>query len=138
MEQEATAQLEKPSEERQKELAGVDKTIAFGIRALRRHQVLLTREQWLKEAEKCESEGSPRTCEAIIKATIAMEIEEEDRLDTWVSDAESAEGKGMVGTARAIFAYALKVYPDRKSLWRKAADLEKVHGTRYSFISFPS
>jgi hypothetical protein len=23
------------------------------------------------------------------------------------------------------------VYPDRKSLWRKAADLEKAHGTRY-------
>jgi hypothetical protein len=27
-------------------------------------------EQWLKEAERCESEGSPRTCEAIIKATV--------------------------------------------------------------------
>jgi pre-mRNA-processing factor 6 len=101
------------------------------VRELRRHQVLLTREQWLKEAERCESEGSPRTCEAIIKATVAMEIEEEDRLDTWVGDAESAEAKGMVGTARAVLAYALKVYPDRKSLWRKAADLEKAHGTRY-------
>lgn len=130
MEQEATAHPEKPLEERNKALEGVDRTIAFGIRALRRHQVLLTREQWLKEAERCESEGSPRTCEAIIKATIAMEVEEEDRLDTWVSDAESAEGKGMVGTARAILAYALKVYPDRKSLWRKAADLEKTHGTK--------
>jgi pre-mRNA-processing factor 6 len=60
-----------------------------------------------------------------------MEIEEEDRLDTWIGDAESAEAKGMVGTARAILAYALKVYPDRKSLWRRAADLEKTHGTRY-------
>ena len=60
-----------------------------------------------------------------------MEIEEEDRLDTWVGDVESAEAKGMVGTARSILVYALKVYPDRKSLWRKAADLEKAHGTRY-------
>ena len=138
MEQGATAHPEKPLEERNKALEGVDRTIAFGIRALRRHQVLLTREQWLKEAERCESEGSPRTCEAIIKATIAMEVEEEDRLDTWVSDAESAEGKGMVGTARAILAYALKVYPDRKSLWRKAADLEKTHGTKCVFISSSS
>jgi pre-mRNA-processing factor 6 len=131
LEQEATSHPEKSLEERNKELEAVDKTIEVGVRELRRHQVLLTREQWLKEAERCESEGSPRTCEAIIKATVAMEIEEEDRLDTWVGDAESAEAKGMVGTARSILAYALKVYPDRKSLWRKAADLEKAHGTRY-------
>lgn len=133
LEQEATSNHDKPLTERNKELEVVDKTIEVGVRELRRHQVLLTRDQWLKEAERCESEGSPRTCEAIIKATVAMEVEEEDRLDTWIGDAESAEGKGMVGTARAILAYALKVYPDRKSLWRRAADLEKAHGTRYIF-----
>ena len=74
-------------------------------------------------------------CEAIIKATVSMETEE-DRLDTWVGDADSAEVKGMVGTAWAILAYALKVYADRKTLWRKAAGLEKTHGTRYvsSFV----
>lgn len=124
----------KTAEQREKELAVVDKTIEAGVRELRRHQVLLTREQWLKEAEKCESEGAVRTCEAIVKATIAMEVEEEDRLDTWTTDAESAEAKGMVGTARAILAYALKVFPDRKSLWKSAADLEKAHGTRYGSL----
>ena len=128
LEQEATSHPEKSVDERNKELQVVDKTIEFGVRELRRHQVLLTREQWLKEAERCESEGSPRKGEAIINATISMEIEE-DRLDAWVGVAEGAEG--MVGTARAILAYALKVYPDRKSLWRKVADLEKTHGTRY-------
>ena len=45
-------------------------------------------------------------------------------------DAEAAEAKGNVGAARAILAYALKTFPDKKSLWRKAADLEKAHGTR--------
>jgi pre-mRNA-processing factor 6 len=60
---------------------------------------------------------------------VAMEIEEEGRLDTW--DAESVKAKGMVGTARSTLACALKVYPDRKSPRRKAADLEKAHGTRY-------
>lgn len=109
----------------------VDKTIEAGVRELRRHQVLLTRDQWLKEAEWCESEGSPRTCEAIVKATVAMELEDEDRLETWVGDAESAEAKGMVSTSRAILTYALKVYPDRRNLWRKAADLKKTHGTRF-------
>jgi pre-mRNA-processing factor 6 len=114
-----------------KELEVVDKTIEAGVRELRRHQVLLTREQWLKEAERCEGEGSPRTCEAIVKATVAMEVEEEDRLDTWVGDVESAEQRGNVGTARAVLAYALKVFPDKKSLWWRAAELEKAHGTRW-------
>ncbi|CCM03564.1 uncharacterized protein FIBRA_05700 [Fibroporia radiculosa] len=122
----------KNEEQRTKELDVVDKTIEAGVRQLRHHQVLLTREQWLKEAERCESEGSPRTCEAIIKATVAMDIEEEDRLDTWMGDAESAEVRGHIGTARAILAYALKVFPDKRAIWRKAADLEKAHGTRES------
>jgi len=130
LEQDAVAS-DKTPEQRKKELENVDKTIEAGVRELRRHQVLLTREQWLKEAEKSEQDGSPRTCEAIVKATIGMEIEEEDRLDTWLSDAESAEAKGMIGTARAILAYALKVFPDRRILWQRAADLEKAHGTRY-------
>ncbi|KAG6836096.1 hypothetical protein H0H93_011434 [Arthromyces matolae] len=122
----------KTEEEKKKALDIVDKTIEAGVRELRRHQVLLTREQWLKEAERCEDDGSPRTCEAIIKATVAMEIEEEDQLDTWVGDVESAEARGKVGTARAVLAYALKVFPDKKDLWRRAADLEKTHGTRES------
>ncbi|KAJ7873267.1 PRP1 splicing factor, N-terminal-domain-containing protein [Mycena olivaceomarginata] len=122
----------KSDAEREAELAVVDKTIVAGVKELRRHQVLLTREQWLKEAERCETEGSPRTCEAIVKATVGMEIEEEDRLDTWVGDAESAEARGMVGTARAILAEALRVFPGRKSLWIRAAELEKANGTRES------
>ncbi|KAJ7086631.1 PRP1 splicing factor, N-terminal-domain-containing protein [Mycena epipterygia] len=123
---------DKTGPEREAELAIVDKTIVAGVRELRRHQVLLTREQWLKEAERCETEGSPRTCEAIVKATVGMEIEEEDRLDTWVGDAEAAEARGMVGTARAVLAEALRVFPGRKSLWIRAAELEKANGTRES------
>jgi pre-mRNA-processing factor 6 len=135
LEQEAS-RPEKASEQREKELGMVDTTIEAGVKELRRHQILLTREQWLKEAEKCETDGSLRTCEAIVKATISMEIEDEDRLDTWTSDAEAAETKGMVGTARAILAYALKVFPDKKMLWQKAADLEKAHGTRCVYLAW--
>ena len=130
LEQEANAYPDKNPEQRSSELEAVDKAIETGVRELRRHQVLLTREQWLKEAERCEAEGSPRTCEAIVKVTVGMDIEEEDRLETWVGDAESAEAKGRIQTARAILAYALKVYPDKKNLWRKAAELEKAHGDR--------
>ncbi|KAK7061118.1 U4/U6 x U5 tri-snRNP complex subunit Prp1 [Paramarasmius palmivorus] len=123
---------EKSEEEKQKTADMIDKTIEAGVKGLRKHQVLLTREQWLKEAEKCEAQGSVRTCEAIVKATIFMDVEEEDRLDTWMDDAESALSRNMVGTARAILAYALKVFPDRKNLWIRAAGLEKSHGTTES------
>ncbi|KAH6867673.1 pre-mRNA splicing factor prp1 [Coprinopsis sp. MPI-PUGE-AT-0042] len=128
----------KTEEERNKELEVVDKTLEVAVRELRKHQVELTREKWLKEAERCEEEGSLRICEAIVKATVAMGIdvgiddEDEERLDIWMADAESCESRGRVGTARAILAYALRVYPDRRRLWRQAVDLEKTHGSKDS------
>ena len=64
--------------ERAKELAVVDKMIKAGVHELRRHQVLLAREQWLEEAEKCDKDRSLRTCEVIVKATMPMELEDED------------------------------------------------------------
>ncbi|CAA7269716.1 unnamed protein product [Cyclocybe aegerita] len=130
LEQEASSPPKTP-EQRSHELDLVDKTIEAGVRELRKHQVMLTREEWLKEAEKCESEGSPRTCEALVKATVAMQIEEEDRLDTWVGDAESAESRGMVGTARACWPMHSKSTPTEVVCgvvppnWRKPMGLEK-------------
>jgi hypothetical protein len=35
-----------------------------------------------------------------------------------------------VETARAIYAHALSVFPGKKSIWRRAAQLEKSHGSR--------
>ncbi|KAF5352069.1 hypothetical protein D9758_009441 [Tetrapyrgos nigripes] len=130
LEQEASIMpADAPEADKKKTYDMVDKTIEAGVQQLRKHQVLLTRDQWLKEAEKCETQGSVRTCEAIVKATITMDTEEEDQLDTWMDDAESALSRDKVGTARTIFAYALKVFPDKKNLWIRAAGLEKAHGT---------
>ncbi|RPD70660.1 hypothetical protein L226DRAFT_525757 [Lentinus tigrinus ALCF2SS1-7] len=98
LEQESYA-ADKPAEQHEKELALVDKTIKAGVRELRRHQALLMRQQWPREAER---------------------------------DVEAAEAKSNIGAARAILAYALRVFPDKKSLRRKAADLEKARGTRES------
>lgn len=126
----AEGESAKPKAERDKDLELVDRTIELGVKGLRKHHVMLTREQWLAEAEKCEAEGSPRTCEAIVKATIAMGVEDEDRESTWVGDVEAALSKGRIGTARAVLAYALRVFPDDRSLWRRAADIEKANGTR--------
>ena len=110
----------------------VNKSLATAVRTLRAHGVLLTREQWLKETQRCEGEGAPRMCEAIISATVAMDVEEEDHFATWLGDTEAAETCGHVGTAHAVLALALRVFPDRRNLWRRAADLEKAHGTHES------
>jgi pre-mRNA-processing factor 6 len=47
-----------------------------------------------------------------------------------MEDAESCIAHGTYETARAIYAYALKEFPQKKSIWRRAAFLEKAHGTR--------
>jgi len=116
----------------------VESIMANGVAALARKGVELPRDDWLKEAERCENLGSVSTAQAIVKATVGRGILEEDRLDTWVDDAQSALSHGKIQVARAIFAYALKVYPDKQGLWRKAADLEKGHGTRFASCSSDS
>ncbi|KAF8503243.1 hypothetical protein F5888DRAFT_1886944 [Russula emetica] len=86
-----------PQGEATEELERVDKTLATAVRTSRAHGILLTREKWLTEAERCEAEGS-----------------------------------GRVGTAGAVLAFALRVFPDRPDFWRRTADLEKAHGTHES------
>lgn len=108
----------------------MDSIIVNGVAALKKNGAELSREQWLSEAEKCESAGSVVTSQAIIKATLHLDVEEEDRQDRWLEDAQTMEGKGLIEGARAIYAYALNVFPQKQAIWRRAADLEKEHGTR--------
>ncbi|KAG1057781.1 hypothetical protein G6F55_004563 [Rhizopus delemar] len=107
----------------------VDRVITFAAKALAQSGVLLEREQWISEAEKCEKNGSVLTCQAIIRATIGMGVEEEDRQSTWMEDAERCVAHNSIQTARAIYAHALKVFPGKPSIWQQAAYLEKSHGT---------
>ena len=122
---------DKTEGQRNAELEKVDQTLALAVPQLCKHGAVLTRDQWLGEAKKCETEGSVRTAKAIVKAAVAMDVEEEDRYDTWTGDAESALSHGKVVVARSVLAYALRVLSDRRELWRKAADLEKSYGDRY-------
>ena len=113
----------------------IDKTIAAAVNALNKAGAILSRDQWLREAEQVEHEGSPLTCAAIIKATIYIDLEEEDRQRVWVEDAQGALEKGQAETARAIFACALHEYPDQIPLWEQAAAVERTHGSRESLIA---
>ncbi|KAI0406553.1 PRP1 splicing factor [Xylaria palmicola] len=89
------------------------------------------REEWITEAEKCEAEGAIITCGGIIRETLGYGLDEDDdRKETWLEDARGSINRGMYETARAIYAYALRVFPTSKTIWLAAADLERNYGKR--------
>ena len=102
-----------------------------GVKALAQESAMLKREEWILQAEICEEEGAPLTCQAIIRETLGWGLDEDDdRKQIWLEDAKASIGRGRYETARAIYAYALRVFINRKSVWLAAADLERLHGTK--------
>lgn len=110
----------------------VGKIIDRAINSLNANGVEINREHWFKEAVEAEKGQSVHTCRAIIKAIIEYNVEEEDRKHTWISDAEACMSQQAFECARAVFEHALSVFPRKKSIWLRAAHLEKNHGTRES------
>lgn len=92
---------------------------------------LIVRVQQAEEAEKSKP-PMISTCKAIVGAVIERDVDPEDRKRTWKADAQACTDQGSVETARAIYKHALKVFPGKKSIWRAAARLEKMHGSRES------
>lgn len=101
------------------------------VQSLAKENAMLKREEWIAEAEKCEEEGAILTCGAIIRETLGWGLDEDDdRKDIWMDDANTSIARGKYETARAIYAYALRVFVNRKSIWVAAAELERNHGTK--------
>jgi len=98
----------------------------------------LTREDWITQAETCERHGSLLTCQAIIRTTIGIGIEEDERKSTWIEDAEACIARKNFATARAIYAHLISVFHAKKSVWRRAAFFEKAHGTREELMTLLS
>ncbi|WVQ82167.1 hypothetical protein IAT38_004295 [Cryptococcus sp. DSM 104549] len=116
-------------EKTRKLAAQVDKLMIGAVSSLRKNQRVLSREEWLQEAEKCEQDGSPLTAQGIVKATIHQDVEEEDRRAVWLEDAERAAKGGFYEVARACYAVVLETFATTPSVWRKAAEFEKAHGS---------
>lgn len=110
----------------------VEKIIDRALNSLRGNMVEINREHWIKDAEDCESSGSLHTCQAIVRAVISVGVEEEDKKHTWMEDADACAVHGAYECARAVYAYALSVFPSKKSIWLRAAHFEKNHGSRES------
>jgi pre-mRNA-processing factor 6 len=103
------------------------------VRVLAKESAMPKREDWVAEAEKCEDEGATLTCQNIIHATLGWGLDEDDdRKDTWMEDARSSINRGKYDTARAIYAYAIRVFYNSRTLRMAAADLERNHGTKES------
>ncbi|CAD6503207.1 BgTH12-02875 [Blumeria graminis f. sp. triticale] len=101
------------------------------VQALAKESAMLKREEWILEAEKCEKEGAILTCGNIIRETLGWGLDEDDdRKDIWMEDAKASIGRGQYETARAIYAYTLRIFVNSRKVWLMAADLEKNHGSK--------
>ncbi|KAK4939892.1 U4/U6 x U5 tri-snRNP complex subunit Prp1, partial [Elasticomyces elasticus] len=99
----------------------VEKVMERAVKALAKENAMLTREEWIAEAEKCEKEGAVVTCRAIICKTLGSGLDEDDdRKQIWMSDARNSIGRGMYETARVIYDYAIGVFVNRESIWLAA------------------
>jgi len=68
----------------------------------------------------------------VVRHTVGLGVDPEDRFRTWSDDAAGARERGKVATARAILAVALSAFPTKRALWTQAVELEKSDGTRQS------
>eukprot|EP00531_Pseudo-nitzschia_arenysensis_P000333 CAMPEP_0116124486 /NCGR_PEP_ID=MMETSP0329-20121206/5305_1 /TAXON_ID=697910 /ORGANISM="Pseudo-nitzschia arenysensis, Strain B593" /LENGTH=1009 /DNA_ID=CAMNT_0003618467 /DNA_START=175 /DNA_END=3205 /DNA_ORIENTATION=- len=117
-------------EESQNHLDRIPKIVEKAFRSLSKKEVVITRQQWIAEAEECEVSGAPATSAAIISKAIGLGILQEDKVRTWSDDAKQVLAKGHIATARAILAHALQQFPTKRSLWMQAVELEKKHGNK--------
>jgi len=101
------------------------------VKFLAKHNAMPKREEWIAEAEKCEEEGAVITCSNIIEETLGWGLDEDDdRKELWMEDAKASISRDRFVTARAIYAYALRVFPNSKTLYAAAVELERNHGTK--------
>ncbi|XP_045477612.1 pre-mRNA-processing factor 6 [Harmonia axyridis] len=113
----------------------VEKIIERAIASLNANGVEINREHWFKEAIESEKGGHIHCCRAIIKTIITYGVEPEDQKHTWMEDAEHCINQQAYECARAVYSHALASFPGKKSIWLRAAYLEKNHGTRESLES---
>lgn len=65
----------------------VGKIITKMISSLSQHDVVIKRIDWINEAIDAERTGFPLTSKVLIRETISIDVEQEDRKVTWMNDA---------------------------------------------------
>lgn len=124
-------------EEAHGNLQSVPQIIKAMLSSLNQYQVAIDRDAWIKEAHAAEYSRATATSAAIIKNTLHIGVDEEDRVATYMDDAEGCmkQSPPAPETARAIYSHALSLYPSKMTLWLASAMFEKTHGTGPSLES---
>ena len=112
-----------------------DRVAKAAVKSLAQNSAMLKREEWITEAEKCESDNAPRSAAAIIQETLAygLDPDDEDLKKIFLDDAEASIQRNKFVTARAIFAYLLRLFPTSKSAWKKSLEFERAHGSQEEY-----
>jgi len=66
----------------------VEKIIDRSLTSLTVNGVEINRDHWFQEAIEAEKSGAVNCCQSIVKAVIGIGVEEEDRKQTWIDDAD--------------------------------------------------
>lgn len=88
----------------------VDKIIERAISSLSSNGVELNRDQWLTDAIECDKAQSYMTCRAIIKCMIGHGLEDEERKELWLEDAENCSQKVCKQTKNCLNCIAASVH----------------------------
>ena len=119
-------------EESQNHIVNVDPIVSRALKSLQKNDANVQRNDWIEEAKKAERSGAVETCKSIIRHSIGLGIDDQDRFRTWSNDAKSILADGFVETARAVLQHALEILPKKRKLWSQSVELERHHGNRES------
>jgi len=67
------------------------------------------------------------------KNVMDIGVEEEDRKHTWLEDAAWFVNEKAYECARAVYAFTLNKFPNKKGIWTIAAFFEKENGSPESY-----
>ncbi|KAH9260592.1 hypothetical protein BASA81_001059 [Batrachochytrium salamandrivorans] len=80
-------------------------------------QAHVDRQVWLTQAEQCEVDAYPNTCEAILRQSLGMGIDLVDRFPTWKADAQSFASHNFPLCARVCLEILVDTFADSKEAW---------------------
>lgn len=103
--------------------------LSKALKILPKHGCNMSRAQWMKEAEQCEKDNYVNTAQVIVKLTMLMNLDVNERRAIWSENIKNLIEKGSLSCARTLVQEALKVMPKNKALWLNAYEIEKDHGT---------
>ncbi|XP_953980.1 pre-mRNA splicing factor (U5 snRNP-associated), putative [Theileria annulata] len=116
-------------EESNKNYEMVDRIIVRAIDNLSKKGVVHIRSNWLKQAETAEANSFIKTAQSIIKNTMTIGVDDNNRKSTWLEDGETFVEHGSYECARTLYKTALEHMKTRTSLWLALVELESKHGT---------